>query len=149
MSTPAHARGLIDETESDLTRGRRLALIREGDLLETGGGVSDEHGVLVRGGVGGLGGGEDLLCPGRIGTDGVDTGNELNVRGNGPKAEIVGQRGGTLIDVEAGSVGRGSDDADLRHGRGDDRLTAGEGQGSDSREKQSEPGDGAVGLKWP
>ena len=43
----ADAGGLVDESKGNLTRGRRLGLVVERELVEAGGYVADEDGVLT------------------------------------------------------------------------------------------------------
>lgn len=132
------AGGLVDEAESDLTGGSGLALILKGKLLQAGGYVSDEHGVLVGGDEGRLGRGENLFGSEGVGSGRVGPGIDGDVGCNGAEAEVAGDDGRILIDVEAGRVGRGVDDADLGHrGTVDDALAAGErskngGEGSET-----------------
>jgi hypothetical protein len=58
------------------------------------------------------------------------------------EAEVIGDGVGALVDVEAGGVGRGVDDADLRQGRiADDALATSEStsNGSDRGETRGLP----------
>ena len=99
------AGGLVDEAESDLTGGSGLALVLKGELLQAGGYVSDEHGVLVGGDEGRLGRGENLFGSEGVGSGRVGPGIDGDVGCNGAEAEVAGDDGRILIDIEAGRVG--------------------------------------------
>lgn len=140
--------GLVEEAESDLTGGCRLALIGEGQLLQAGDGVAEQDGVLGGRGEGALDGGEDLFASSRIGVDGVDAGGDGNVGGDRTEAEVEGHRVRVLVDVEAGRIRRGVDDADLRFGMGaDDGLATSKSDRRDDREGGDETSGGTTEME--
>jgi hypothetical protein len=123
----ADAGGLVDEAKGYLAGRCGLALVLENELLQVGGGVSDQNGVLAGEAEGRLGRRENLFGSGGVGRDGIGARNDGNIGCDGAKTEVVGDGVAALIDIEAGSVGRGIDDADLRQGGvADDALAASE-----------------------
>jgi len=64
----------------------------------------------------------------RGGGDGEDARGDGDVGGDGSEAQVVGDCVIALVDVDAGGIGRGVDDADLRGGgAADDGLATSEG----------------------
>lgn len=117
--------GLVNKAESDVTGGCRLSLIGEGDLLETGGSITDQNRILAGGGKDGLRRREYLPSTSSIGGDVVCTWGELDVRGDGAEVQVERKGVGVLIEIESGSVGRRVDDANMRFRSGtEDGLTA-------------------------
>lgn len=132
-------RRLMDEAKGDLPGGSGAILIDQGELLGVGDGVAEQDGVLGGGCERGLGGGERLPTAGGVGVDGIEARRERDVRGNGSEIEVECEGVRILIEVEAGSVRRGMDDANLRLGSGAyDGLTAGEGCKDYRRSNQTE-----------
>lgn len=121
------AGSFIDDAERKLSGGCGLILVFEDELLQAGYGIPDKDGVLSGRSESGFGEGEDLSRSCSRSGDGKDAGSDGDVGGDGTKAEIVGDRVVALVDVDAGRVGRGVDDANLRSGgAADDGLATGE-----------------------
>jgi len=117
--------GLVNKAKSNVTGGCGLSLIGKGDLLETGGGITDQNRILAGGGKDGLRGREHLPSTGSIGGDVVGAWGELDVGGNGAEVQVEREGVGVLIEIEPGSVGRRVNDANMRFRSGtEDGLAA-------------------------
>jgi hypothetical protein len=136
---------LIEKAESDLTRGRGLALVCEGELLQVSGGITEQNRVLGGWSEGAFTCGDDLPATGGVGMDGVGARGKRDVGGDRAESEVEGQGVGALVDVEARGVRSRVDDADLRFGSGaDDGLAAGE---DEQRPENGESSGATVGME--